>query len=189
MRKKDELAREHTCMSHAHPSEMVFVLLGRDAAAPHAINAWAAERLRLGKNALQDPQIQEALACARTMTEEGRKWVDAPIVEEVIENPLTVIMRQREMIDGLVRRANAAETRADALAASNKTLSQRVDWADRLRDDRALLERHLKNLLARVHRDGGHYTERYGLQKAVDDADEVVAQLLLLRDTASARGE
>ena len=34
MRKKDELTKEHTCMQHAHPEEMVFVLLGRDAAAP-----------------------------------------------------------------------------------------------------------------------------------------------------------
>ena len=34
MRKEDELTKEHTCMQHAHPKEMVFVLLSRDAAAP-----------------------------------------------------------------------------------------------------------------------------------------------------------
>ena len=50
MRKEDELSKEHTCMQHAHPKEMVFVLLSRDAAAPVAIRAWVAERLRLGKN-------------------------------------------------------------------------------------------------------------------------------------------
>lgn len=75
MRKKNELTLEHTCMSHAHPEEMVFVLLSRDAAAPIAIRAWVAERLRLGKNVETDDQIVEALACARTMETEGRKWV------------------------------------------------------------------------------------------------------------------
>lgn len=77
MRKKDELSREHTCMQHAHPEEMVFVLLSRDAAAPAAIRAWVAERLRLGKNVEIDEQIVEALACAVTMEAEGRRWVGA----------------------------------------------------------------------------------------------------------------
>lgn len=77
MRKKDELAQEHTCMRHAHPEEMVFVLLSRDAAAPVAIRAWAAERIRLGKNIDTDPQITEAIECARVMEAEGRRWVNA----------------------------------------------------------------------------------------------------------------
>ena len=77
MRKKDELSREHTCMRHAHPEEMVFVLLGRDPAAPIAIRAWIAERLRLGKNIDTDPQITEATECARVMEAEGRQWVGA----------------------------------------------------------------------------------------------------------------
>jgi len=76
MRKKDELTREHTCMQHAHPNEMTFVLLSRDAAAPIAIRAWVTERLRLGKNTEHDLQIVEALECASTMEAEGRKWVD-----------------------------------------------------------------------------------------------------------------
>ena len=76
MRKKDELSKEHTCMQHAHLNEMTFVLLSRDAAAPIAIRAWVAERLRLGKNVEHDPQIAEALECAATMEAEGRKWVD-----------------------------------------------------------------------------------------------------------------
>lgn len=79
MRKKDELSRSHTCMQHAHPNEMVFVLLSRDAAAPVAIRAWVAERLRLGKNTEFDEQIVEALACAETMEREGRQWVGAAI--------------------------------------------------------------------------------------------------------------
>lgn len=76
MRKKDELTKEHTCMQHAHPEEMVFVLLSRDDASPVAIRAWVTERIRLGKNAMGDEQIVEAIACAQTMEEEGRKWVD-----------------------------------------------------------------------------------------------------------------
>lgn len=81
MRKKDELSKEHTCMQHAHPEEMVFVLLSRDAAAPAAIRAWAAERIRLGKNTETDEQIVEALACAVTMEAEGRRWADLPPVD------------------------------------------------------------------------------------------------------------
>jgi len=79
MRKKDELDKKHTCMAHAHPEEMVFVLLSRDTAAPVAIRAWVAERLRLGKNVESDEQIVEALACAVTMESEGRKWVGHPL--------------------------------------------------------------------------------------------------------------
>jgi hypothetical protein len=77
MRKRNELSNEHTCMQHAHPNEMTFVLLSRDAAAPFAIRSWVAERIRLGKNAEGDEQITEALACAQTMEDEGRKWVGA----------------------------------------------------------------------------------------------------------------
>lgn len=76
MRKKDELSLDHTCMHHAHPEEMVFVLLSRDAAAPAAIRAWVAERLRLGKNVGGDEQILEALSRAETMEKEGRRWAD-----------------------------------------------------------------------------------------------------------------
>jgi hypothetical protein len=74
MRKKDELSKEHTCLQHAHAEEMVFVLLSRDSAAPVAIRAWVAERLRLGKNAETDAQIVDALECARVMETEGRLW-------------------------------------------------------------------------------------------------------------------
>ena len=77
MRKQDELSRTDSCIAHAHPKEMVFVLLGRDTAAPFAIRAWADERVRLGKNVETDEQIVEARACADTMEKEGRQWVGA----------------------------------------------------------------------------------------------------------------
>jgi hypothetical protein len=76
MRKKYELSdSKSSCMNSAHPEEMVFVLLSRDAAAPVAIRAWVAERIRTGKNVASDAKIAEALACAQTMEREGRIWV------------------------------------------------------------------------------------------------------------------
>ena len=77
MRKKEELSRMDTCMAHAHPEEMTFVLIGRDAAAPATIRRWVVERLRLGKNTEGDAQTEEALACAAMMEKEGRQWVGA----------------------------------------------------------------------------------------------------------------
>lgn len=68
MFKVKEQSEPNSCFNRAEPGEMVFVLLARDAAAPHAIRAWANERVRLGKNAAwRDPQIAEALQCAAIM--------------------------------------------------------------------------------------------------------------------------
>jgi hypothetical protein len=65
--KREELSNPNSCMSRAREDEMTFVLLGRDKAAPVAIHAWVAERLRLGKNTSHDAQITEALNCAAAM--------------------------------------------------------------------------------------------------------------------------
>lgn len=46
--------------------------------------------------------------------------------------------------------------------------------------------RHLHNLLARIHRDGGHYTEKVGLDQAVADADIKVATAYVLLDERAA---
>jgi hypothetical protein len=78
MRKRDELTCPSACMVRARDDEMVFVLLGRDAAAPMAIRAWIAERLRLGKNGPDDLQIIEAERCARIMEAERRATAVAP---------------------------------------------------------------------------------------------------------------
>lgn len=71
MIKSKELADPNSCMSRARDDEMTFVLLGRDKAAPAAIRAWVAERVRLGKNDVHDPQIREALTCATAMEEQA----------------------------------------------------------------------------------------------------------------------
>lgn len=67
MIKREELTNPASCMMRAREDEMTFVLLGRDLAAPVAIKAWVAERIRLGKNKWNDAQIVEALACAAFM--------------------------------------------------------------------------------------------------------------------------
>ena len=72
MIKSDELTNPASCMSRAEETEMTFVLLGRDAAAPVAIRAWVAERIRLGKNSIEDDQVKEALHCADYMEQQRR---------------------------------------------------------------------------------------------------------------------
>ncbi len=72
MRKCDELTHINSCFNTARDDEWLFVLLGRDLAAPVAVNAWIDERIRLGKNTRTDPQIVEALAWALTVEAEQR---------------------------------------------------------------------------------------------------------------------
>jgi hypothetical protein len=67
MRKRLEREDQRSCFNKASEDEMVFVLLARDAAAPAAINAWVEERIRLGKNKPDDPQIIEAGKCVDEM--------------------------------------------------------------------------------------------------------------------------
>lgn len=67
MLKRDELSDPNSCLNKARNDELVFVLLERDVAAPATIRAWVEERLRLGKNQPDDPQIVEAIACADQM--------------------------------------------------------------------------------------------------------------------------
>jgi hypothetical protein len=67
MIKSLEVLNPDSCLNKASDNEIVFVLLGRDKAAPAAINAWCDERIRLGKNTESDPQIREARLCSAAM--------------------------------------------------------------------------------------------------------------------------
>jgi hypothetical protein len=67
MIKRDEMSAPYSCLNKARDDEYVFVLLERDAAAPVAILAWIEERIRLGKNTADDPQIREARLAADRM--------------------------------------------------------------------------------------------------------------------------
>lgn len=73
MRKNDERYRADSCWNKAAPDEWLFILLGRDLAAPATIRAWVRERLRIGKNVATDQQIQDALELARTIEEEQER--------------------------------------------------------------------------------------------------------------------
>ena len=87
MIKRDEIEHPESCFSKARDNERLFVLLARDAAAPVAIRAWVAERLRLGKNTPDDAQIREAIECAARMEierqdiESSRRQVELGIVD------------------------------------------------------------------------------------------------------------
>ncbi len=70
MMKRHELSDTGSCFNKARDDEIIFVLLARDMAAPATIRAWCAERVRLGKNAWNDPKIKEALQCAENMEEQ-----------------------------------------------------------------------------------------------------------------------
>ena len=72
MRKRDELTDPRSCMSRARDDELTFVLLARDRAAPVAVRAWIEERVRLGKNVRNDPQIVEAERWAAEVEAEQR---------------------------------------------------------------------------------------------------------------------
>lgn len=73
MIKKRELSDPNSCMSKADENEMTFVLLGRDLDAPETIRFWVSNRIARGKNKADDPQIVEALECAKTM-ERDQYW-------------------------------------------------------------------------------------------------------------------
>jgi hypothetical protein len=65
--KRDERSSAQSCWNKADEDEMLFVLMARDPAAPFAIRAWIAERLRIGRNRPDDQKIKNAQACLRTM--------------------------------------------------------------------------------------------------------------------------
>lgn len=51
--------------------------------------------------------------------------------------------------------------------------SERLDAATRERDEARAM---LRNLLARVHRDGGQHSDAVGLAQATEEADEIIAR-------------
>lgn len=75
MTKREALNDPNSCWNKARMDEEVFVLLGRDVAAPDAIEFWCGVRVKNGKN---DNQIQEAIDCANRMR---RKHYDRHVEE------------------------------------------------------------------------------------------------------------
>ncbi len=70
MLKSDELSNPDSCLNKARDDERLFVLIARDPAAPDVIRYWIRRRVWLGKNKMQDPQIIEAIDCAKRMEDE-----------------------------------------------------------------------------------------------------------------------
>ena len=70
MRKRDEVSDPKSCLNRALPAELVFVLLGRDPAAPAAIRAWMMARVAMELNTLADAQLVEADRCQEVMDRE-----------------------------------------------------------------------------------------------------------------------
>jgi hypothetical protein len=81
--KRDEIENQSSCFSKARDNERLFVMLARDPAAPVAIRAWIAERIRLGKNTTSDDQIREAFECAALMELERSQIVAERRQEEL----------------------------------------------------------------------------------------------------------
>lgn len=67
MLKRNERDDANSCWNKAAEDERLFVLLGRDPAAPAIIRAWCAERIRLGLNSRTDSQILSAESAANLM--------------------------------------------------------------------------------------------------------------------------
>jgi hypothetical protein len=76
----------------------------------------------------------------------------------------------------------AESVRDDARRVSQRYLDDKREAYATLTE----IQRHLLNLLARIHRDGGHHTDQHGLTKSVADADLRVAELNCLADEARA---
>lgn len=72
MRKSLEMKTKNSCLNKAEANETIFVLLARDAASPAAIQAWIAERIRLGLNKIDDSQITDAINNGIQMEQERK---------------------------------------------------------------------------------------------------------------------
>jgi len=76
----------------------------------------------------------------------------------------------------LERERDRLQAIADQRFGAILQIATRAGGAEAERDR---LARYLSNLLARIHRDGGHYEQQHGTEKAVADADELVARSLV----------
>lgn len=64
-----------------------------------------------------------------------------------------------------------------------------LSLVDRLQRERDEARQQRNDLLARIHRDGGHYTGRVGIEQSMEDAHEKVATAYGERDEARAEVE
>lgn len=96
MRKHKELSNPKSCLNKANTAEPLFVLLGRDAAAPAAIRAWIAARLELGLNKEGDPQLEGAVRAIELFNEEQKQWRELADLRTEAHETLDKISRLRD---------------------------------------------------------------------------------------------
>lgn len=77
MKKTDELKNPNSCLNRAADDEPLFVLRGKDVAAPAAIAEWIKSRISMGKNEFGDSQITEAVELAEKMEQYQAKLAEA----------------------------------------------------------------------------------------------------------------
>jgi hypothetical protein len=66
MTRLEELTNPNSCFNKADATELLFVLLEHDVAAPTTVRYWCTQRVKMGKNTWNDPQITEAMEWANT---------------------------------------------------------------------------------------------------------------------------
>lgn len=76
-----------------------------------------------------------------------------------------------------------------AVRAVKETRADAEREADELEAERHTVRKQLGDLLAVIHRDGGHYQDAHGTEKAVEDAMRVVSALHALQSPAAQEGE
>lgn len=86
-----------------------------------------------------------------------------------------------KQFDGDKRAVQCLECAVRHLRISAEAAECKVVELEEERDEARIslgeAEHHLSNLLARIHRDGGHYEADHGAVKAAEDADKIVANL------------
>lgn len=174
MIKSRELNDPNSCMNRAHDTEMTFVLLGRDAAAPYAIRAWARERVGLGKNRWDDPQITEAFECCREMeraqavarkaqvtTEDALRLAEAFIMAELDERTACLLGVEIDYIA-------SAQDALDAVRAAIANEHAPVEPIDQQNFRREVIR-----ALAGIDRKLEHFTGE--IKRMADVLDQIIA--------------
>lgn len=120
-------------------------------------------------------QMLNALVYANTGDQ--RADVIGPAITAAREHLATELSRERaELIAGIKHELSEF--------AHNKTLETLLlDSLDMLEAD----AQQVSNLLARIHRDGGHYESKHGRSKAINTADLIVAKLNAMDDAQQAK--
>lgn len=176
--------------------------------------AWTAACNRGYRTGMQDTRAllaAHSAGAARVPVETAQPWrvVNDSLIGRGLALQRPFVLKRGDMEcycpDGRLKRW---KSETEAQRACNRLNTGRADELEALKADNARLldsltkesnarceaedklaamtdaARHLSNLLARIHRDGGHYEAEHGTDKAVADADDKVARLITQTDAA-----